>query len=74
MIVVLPQIRRVFHTLCDIPAPSVFSATGATATLPQPAPHNPYSNHPINTANGCYDVSYLIRQYLGGLFFVLIRR
>lgn len=69
MVAILPPLRSTFHTLCSVPPPNIFSGTKTTATVPQLAPHNPHSNHPINTTDGCYNVSPLIHS-LASLWFV----
>ena len=56
MIDVVPPFRSVFHPQRSVPASNVLSGTKTSATTPQPASHNPYSNHPINTTDGCYKV------------------
>jgi hypothetical protein len=57
MVTVLPPLRSVFHTMRNVPSSSPFSAARATAALSQLAP--PYSNRPIDTANGNSNVHYL---------------
>ena len=69
MVAILPPLRSVFHTICSVPPPNAFSGAKTTATVPQLAPHNPYSNHPIDTTDGCYNVSSLVRS-LASLQFV----
>lgn len=69
MVAILPPLRSTFHTLCSVPPPNVFFGTKTTATVPQLAPHNPHSNHPINTTDGCYNVSPFVHS-LASLWFV----
>jgi hypothetical protein len=58
-LIALP-LRSVFHVLCNVPAPSAFSADKSSAALPQAAPHNPCPVFPIGTSKGCHNVSYIM--------------
>jgi len=63
MVTVLPPFHSVFHTLCGVTSPSVFSATRAPAALPQLASYKLYSGRFIDVGNDCHDNPLVVPGY-----------